>query len=480
MSMSSALNNAVSGLTAASRMAEVVSSNLSNALTESYGRRSVNLSAAQVGGTGAGVRIDGITRFSDPGLLADRRLADAALNGQKREAESLLRLETELGGVDGATGLSARMSAFEKAMISASGDPASATRLTNAVVRLSDLTGALQGATRSTQMARQDADAAIAADVGRLNSGLRQVADLNVDILRIMGSGNDPSALLDARQRLIDDIATIVPVRELPRADGTVGLMTVNGTTLLDLRPVQIGFLRTPVITADMTVASGALSGLTLNNVTVDPGIGRLAGGSLGAHFTLRDQTMVGVQAGLDQIAADLMLRLSDRASDPTIPQGGAGLLTDGAGAFDPADLTGLAGRIAVNAAIDPAKGGAPALLRDGLFATTPGPLGNSDQLNRWIGALSEPKQNFAADSLQSAAGRIAGFTAQLGAKRLIAEESASFSMARWDNLRAAELANGVDTDFELQVLLRVEQAYAANSKVIQTVNFMMQQLMEI
>jgi flagellar hook-associated protein 1 FlgK len=32
----------------------------------------------------------------------------------------------------------------------------------------------------------------------------------------------------------------------------------------------------------------------------------------------------------------------------------------------------------------------------------------------------------------------------------------------------------------ELQTLLQIEQAYAANAKVIQTVDFMMQRLMEL
>eukprot|EP00581_Thalassiosira_minuscula_P024003 CAMPEP_0184437988 /NCGR_PEP_ID=MMETSP0738-20130409/628709_1 /TAXON_ID=385413 /ORGANISM="Thalassiosira miniscula, Strain CCMP1093" /LENGTH=42 /DNA_ID= /DNA_START= /DNA_END= /DNA_ORIENTATION= len=42
MSISSALSNALTGLTASARRAEVVSSNISNAMTEGYGRRSLN------------------------------------------------------------------------------------------------------------------------------------------------------------------------------------------------------------------------------------------------------------------------------------------------------------------------------------------------------------------------------------------------------------------------------------------------------
>ncbi|MEO0929304.1 MAG: flagellar hook-associated protein FlgK [Pseudomonadota bacterium] len=482
MSISSALNNAVSGLTANARIAEVTSSNLANALTDGYGRRSVDLSAVQVGNMGGGVRVDGITRFSDAGLLADRRLADAALQGQQRSTDMLMRLEQTLGGPEDLAGLGARLAAFEGALISASSDPASDMRLNTVVSRLNDVTQTLQNNTRSIQGLRQEADAAINRDIETLNMALRQVEAMNADITRLAGSGNDPSAIIDARQNVVDQIAGIVPVREVPRDTGAIGLITTSGTTLLDSQAVQFGFVPTPTITADMTLASGALSGVTLDGVPLDPttGVGRLDGGSLGSAFAMRDRTLVDVQSSLDGVAVDLIARFQDPANDPTLLPGDTGILTDQGGPLDLTNVTGIAGRIAINASVDPAAGGTPSLLREGLNAPGPGPAGNSAQLNRWIAALDVARSDLPGAPMQTAAGRAAVFTADIGATRLASEEQLSFTSARWDTLREAELANGVDTDLELQMLLRVEQAYAANAKVIQTVDFMMQRLMEI
>jgi flagellar hook-associated protein 1 FlgK len=481
MSISNALNNALSGLNANSRLAEVTASNLANALTDGYARRSVELSSVQLGDFGAGVRVDGINRFVDAGLLADRRVTDAALQGQDQSTKMLIRLEQSLGGPEDLSAIGARLAAFEGALISASSDPASEMRLATVVSRLNDVTSTLQANTRSIQGLRQEADATIARDIATVNNGLLQVEAMNADILRINASGNDPSALMDARQRVVDQIAGIVPVREMPRDNGTIWLMTTSGTTLLDGRALQFGFDPTPTITADMTLASGALSGITLNGVPLDPatGIGRLAGGSLGAAFAMRDGTLVDAQTSLDGIAVDLISRFQDPASDPSLASGDLGLLTDQGGVLNLADTAGLAGRISLNKAIDPTVVGTLSLLRDGLQAP-PGPAGDSTQLNRWIAALNVSRADFPGAAAQTAAGRTATFTAQLGAMRLAAEEKLSFTAARWDTLREAELANGVDTDFELQMLLRVEQAYAANAKVIQTVDFMMQRLMEI
>lgn len=75
MSIAGALSNALSGLTAASRSAEVVASNIANAATEGYAARTLVTSSRP--GTTGGVRIDGIARAVDPALLADRRLATA-------------------------------------------------------------------------------------------------------------------------------------------------------------------------------------------------------------------------------------------------------------------------------------------------------------------------------------------------------------------------------------------------------------------
>ncbi len=482
MSISSALNNALSGLTATSRMAEVVSSNLSNALTEGYGRRTVELSSAQVGGVGAGVQVDAITRHVDAGILADRRLADAALGGEQRNVDTLTRLEQAIGSVDDAASLGARLAEFENALISASSDPASELRLQEVISRLDHVVNTLASNAQSVQSLRQDADAAIANDIETLNTALGQVEILNSDILRVSSQGQDPSALLDARQRVVDDISEIIPIRQLDRDNGTIGIMTISGTTLLDSRAVEFGFERTPTITADMTFTSGALSGVTVNGepASLNDSIGRLDGGSLGAAFALRDQTLPEVQKGLDIVAADLIARFADSANDPTLGAGNAGLLTDTGAAFDPANLVGLSSRLTINAAVDPGQGGNVTLLRDGINSGSAGPSGDATQLDRWFTALSAIRADLSGISDQSAAGRIADLSSTLSTMRLRAEETLSFTSARWDSLHETELASGVDTDQELQTLLRIEQAYAANARIMQTVDTMIQRLMEL
>lgn len=482
MSMNVALGNALSGLNAASRMAEVVAANVANAQTDGYGRRIVDLSSQSLGGRGAGVRIAGIERVGDPVLLNDRRGAEANLAAGKQQLAALERVEAAwTAGGDGAT-LSGRIAALENALIGAASDPASQTRLATVATRLDDLVKTLREGSDTIGEERERADARIASDVDALNTALRQVEELNGEISLFRATGEDALGLMDERQKVIDRIATIVPIREVERDRGMVALFTTTGVTLIDGTAARIGFEPTPTITADMTFAGGALGGLSVNGLPVlgNGAAGRLSGGSLAANVALRDETLPGRQASLDAVARDLIERFADPATDPTLSAGDPGLLTDAGGAFDPATEAGLAGRIAVNAAIDPARGGALFRLRDGVNAVTAGPAGRSTQLDAWVDALAERRPLASGGAARTAAGHAGAMAAALGALRLEAETEASFSTARFSALRERELAMGVDTDAEMQTLLMVEQTYAANARVIETVDFLMRRLLEI
>lgn len=482
MSISHALSNALTGLTAASRRAEVVSSNLANVMTDGYGRRTLELSAHQLGGVGAGVRIDGVQRIVDRGILADRRLADAGLAGHRDMTRMLGRLEAIVGTEGSGATLSDKIARLEEALVSASSDPASDIRLDSVRRRMGEVATALNDSADGVQTLRQEADASIATQVETLNTSLAQVEQLNSDISRLLISGDDPSGLMDQRQRVIDQIAGIVPTREVARPNGQVALYTPAGGTLIDGPAPTFEFQQVNTITADMTMASGGLFGLGVRGAPVDPanGIGPFDGGSLGAAFAMRDKTLVEVQSNLDAVARDLVERFQDAGADPTLLAGDAGLFTDGGGAFDPLDTDGLSARIAVNAAIDPSSGGALFRIRDGLGAATPGLAGDSTQINRLIDALSDMRPTHLGGAADGAAGHAARLVANLGNTRVAADDQLSFAQARQDTIRQAELAGGVDSDAELQNLMLIEQAFAANARLIQTVDTLMQQMLEI
>lgn len=482
MSITTALSNALSGLTAASRGAEVVSGNIAHAQTPGYARRELLLGASLLGGAGNGVRILGVARWSDAVVLGDLRLADGAFAGQDTRLQFRLGFEATLGAAEPGGGLSGRIAALEAALAEAANRPDSEARLGGVLAAAQDLAGHLNDTADAVQAARMQADAGIGEAVARLNADLAAVRDLNAQIRALGTMGRDASGLIDERQRAIDRIAAQVPLRELPRERGTVALVSTGGAILVDGSAAEFGFTRTPTITADMTLASGALSGLTLNGKPLATGGegGRIAGGRLAALFDIRDRLAAEAQARLDSAARDLYDRFADAAVDPSLAPGAPGLFTDAGAAFDPLDEVGLAGRLAVNAAADPAEGGALWRLRGGLGAAAPGAPGDSTLLRAMGDALAvarAPASGPFAGQARSA-GALAGELAALWTgETLQVETRTSQAAARADALRQHHLAGGVDTDDELQKLMLLEQAYAANAQVIRTIDEMMTML---
>lgn len=485
MGLSSALSIANSGLATVSRAAELVSNNVANATVESYARKELALSPQTVGGQSAGVRVDGVLRAENAQATATRRQTAAEHGAAFVASNGRANLSALLGLPGEAGALASQMVAFEDALRAASNAPDSTSLLANAAQRAGDVVSKLNGISTQTSAVRVAADQSIAQQVETVNSSLKQIESINAQI-RMRANSGDVTGLEDERQRLIDQISAIIPIRQMRRDGGDVALYTRNGAQLLDGSAKELGFTATPTITHDMTLAGGALSALTLNGrpVTVGTGAGQMDGGSLGAAFALRDEIAPGFNAQIDAIARDLAERFEAPGLDPTRAPTDPGLFTDAGALSAPASELGLAGRLRLNALADPAQGGAAWRLRDGLGAATPGPAGTNTLLTDSLAALAAPRLAPAGAGVAQRLGAadLAGeIAAQNYATAQRADQKTAFLAGQFDALRNLELAEtAVDTDREMQNLLVIEQAYAANARVISTVDTLLRTLLEI
>ena len=81
------------------------------------------------------------------------------------------------------------------------------------------------------------------------------------------------------------------------------------------------------------------------------------------------------------------------------------------------------------------------------------------------------------AGSMSALAGE---FLSQIGFERQKAQTAEVFATEQQVAFSEVEQLGGVNTDQELQKLLLIEQSYAANAKIIQTVDEMIQSLLRI
>lgn len=483
MSIASALGNAVSGLTASSRMAEVVSSNIANAMTQGYARRELSLSAETLGGEGGGVRINGVNRVVNASLLQDKRLADAAAANTSAKTAFHSRVETQIGDPNTEGSLSWTISEFENSLLSAASMPDSTARLTAVASAASTVADKLNAISEDLQATRLKADQSITKQVRILNETLAQVQEMNRTITTQISVGNDATGLMDARQSLIDQISEIVPLRVVQRDNNQVALFTKGGAALLDGSAIEVGFEGAGVMAPGYSLSGGPLHGLTIDGIEVSStDSGPFGGGTLGAAFTVRDDLAPAAQTKLDAFAIDLMSRFQDAS---VVTAGQPGLFTDSDGtAYSATTPIGISGRLRLNAAVDPAQGGQVWKLRAGLDATSEGAVSDAKLLNAMSDAMTTervpPASGGFGSSLRSVAGLGSDLLSFASSARQSAELTGGYATARQEALTELALADGVDTDYEMQTLLVVEKAYAANAKVIQTIDAMLQELLDL
>jgi flagellar hook-associated protein 1 FlgK len=490
MAITKAIGNAFSGLTASARAAELVARNIANATTPGYTAKGLAVSAEIVGGEGAGVRVDGVVRAETPFLTAERRRADSAASRSGAEADTLRRLSDLVLDPGGGDALADRYVALESSLRALADTPESPSIQHGAAEAAGSLARRLNMLSTETTRIRRDADREIQRQVEELGRALQRIEALNRDIQSTVASGRDATALQDERDRLIDTVNGIVPIRASPRENGGVAIASLAGATLFDGKAFPPTFT-----TGAVPDGSGPIpGGLTWRGQPATPPASALfGGGSLEAAFAARDVHAPAMARQLDALARDLIVRLqnlpdhaTDDGSGPP-PVGLTGLFTDGGGRYDETDatLTGLAGRIRANPAIDPRAGGDPTRLAagdwPGALAPQPGaapfPIAALDAFR----AARAPDPVLRIQGDRGSVDLASAFMALVESAASRAEADGAFLEGSALALRAEEkTATAVDTDAELKNLLAIEKAYAANARVLQTVDEMLRRILEI
>lgn len=420
-------------------------------------------------------------------LLSERRNAEAALSESATLENFFQRMQISIGLPNEAGSLTDRLTQLESALTEATLAPENDALLNNVVEDLKDLTAHLNGLGNAVQDERTRADAQIATEVATLNRDLLKIEELTDSIQKHMVLNHDVSAMLDQRQQLIDDVNEIVPVAELDRGHGNIALMTSGGLLLFDGTAADLEFTNTPFVGASMSLETDTLSGLGLSgrDIPLTRSPSPIGGGRLAALFHIRDVDATQAQGQLDAYARDLIERFEHLDVDVTRAPTDPGLLTDGGVLFDQENELGLSQRLSVNGLIDPEQGGEVWRLRDGLGTTAPlpGGEGNASLILRLSDALAKyqtPSSDAFSEAKRTAATLASDLMSQVGAGLEAVKQHNVFAQAQFDTLKEMELANGVDTDAELQKLLLIEQAYAANARVIQVADEMLDWLMRI
>ncbi|MGO4650801.1 flagellar hook-associated protein FlgK [Arthrobacter sp. 2RAF22] len=249
MSTFGGLNTAYLGLTAAQQGINVAGQNIANAGTDGYTRQRIELSAvgapARTGlftagaQAGQGVSVDGIARLGNSFLDAGVRSSAAQAGYAGYRSTQLQQLEGSLNE-PGPAGISTALQTFWSSWQGVSnhpGEAAPAGVLLQAGTTVANAVSAGYKALDS-QWTRIRGEAQ--STVATLNDAAAQVAGFNATIRSVTASGGSANEIIDARNKVVETIASLAGGTARDNADGTVdvfvgGNAIVSGTSHREL-----------------------------------------------------------------------------------------------------------------------------------------------------------------------------------------------------------------------------------------------------
>ncbi len=438
MNLDSVLSLAGTGLDSVGRRLAVVSQNVANANTPGYAREGLDVSSATAGGVGIGVRIGVVTRASDNQLQAEVFAASASASGQQVRADALSQIDAASGATGSGQDLASLVGKLRDGFSALSTDPSNQTQQGLVVQQADGLARGINEVSRTLGTVRQNTHDGAIADVSAANSGLRKIGDLSIKITQAAARGQSTADLEDQRDQTIQTVADLTGAKFLRQKNGDV--LGVAGGVLLPLQADTGPFSLAPA--AVNSSGSGAPP-LLLDGQDVTS---QIKGGQLGAHLDIRDRIVPQLQLGVDRFANNLSRQFS---------ASGLNLFTTPVGSVPPGISAGFASTIKV----DPAVKANPALTRDGNVPT--GQAGSSTLIEAVLGSV-----------LGSGTGSLSSQARDIGATHASLASDAATQLATDKGVKGSLTAKlssgvGVSVDTELTDLVRLQNAYAANAKVL-------------
>lgn len=332
--MSTALNNALSGLRISQQQISVISNNVSNVGTPGYTRKILPQSTLTVAGEAIGVRADTLIRNVDLNLTRDLWTQVSAVNSLDIQRSYLQRIEQFHGPPDKELSVAADLARLQDAFAALADSPEDTSLLALTVNQAVDTANKINDLDELITTLRNDAQTEISTTVTEINDLLVQIAELNSDIVSRLNFGQTTAQLEDLRDGAIQELSGLIDISFFQRGDGALVIQTNQGIELASDRAEQLTFA--PGRLSPSIFYPDPNDNITNAIFVGDPTAGPAAfditatspGGKLGGLITLRDVTFPKQTAQLDELAHKLALRFDAQ---------GLRLFTDASGAI-PAD----------------------------------------------------------------------------------------------------------------------------------------------
>ncbi len=311
---SSIFNAALSGMNAAQYQISTTENNIANASTPGYTRQQVQLTPAfeqnlGSGYVGQGVDVTNVTR------IYDQYLTTQVLQ-QQTQASYLSTYQTAIGQVDNLLsnpnqGLSPALQNLFSGMSDVANNPGSVPSLQSFLGDAQTVVSQFQSMSQQLASIATGLNGQISGSVNSINSYAQQIAALNKSIQQAVanGQGQQPNALLDQRDQLINQLGQQIQTSVLQQPDGTVSVFIGSGQALV---------MGNQAMTLQAVPSASNPSQLTIaylgpNGNAISLPQNSLQGGTLGAYLNFQSQSLAPAQNALGLVAIGLATSLNQQ-----------------------------------------------------------------------------------------------------------------------------------------------------------------------
>lgn len=328
MSLGDALAIAMAGLRVNQATISLVSSNVANAETPGYVRKTVNQSAVNAGETGTSVKVVGVDRQLDDYILAQLRTETSGGAYASLRSDFLKQLQGLFGDPNSTGTLEDSYNGLTTALQALATSPDSTSARIAVLNAAQAISSNLNSTSNGIQTLRAGCETGIADAVTTANNLMQQIANINTHIQAnpLGGTSTDAatSAMLDQRDQAINQLSQLMDIRVVTNGANQVTVFTGSGVQLVGMEAATLSFNAqgtvSPTTVWNPNTAISDLGSIRVGyaNGSSSDLTSSLKSGKLAAYVELRDKTLVQAQTQLDQFAASLSSALSDKTTAGT------------------------------------------------------------------------------------------------------------------------------------------------------------------
>ncbi|MGO3933919.1 flagellar hook-associated protein FlgK [Rhodopseudomonas pseudopalustris] len=329
MSLGDALSIAMSGLRANQASMSLVSSNVANAETPGYIRKTADQVTVNTGSTGSSVNVAGVNRQLDEYIQAQLRLETSGASYASLKSDFLQQLQGIYGNPASSGTLEDTFNALTSAVQALATSPDSQSARIGVINAAQAFSSQLNSMSNAIQGLRGAAETGIADTVNTANNLLRQIAEINNQLRTnpLGGTSTDSAtaSLLDQRDSYITQLSQMMDIRVTFNGMNQATVFTGSGVQLVGNEAATLTFNAQGTVTPS-TLWDPQQNLFTLGSLRVGYSNGgsiditsQVKSGEIAAYLEVRDKLMVEAQNQLDELAASTSKALSDKTTAGTV-----------------------------------------------------------------------------------------------------------------------------------------------------------------